>query len=64
MTKCFTRYLIHVGAFNVKVKKKETWSLEKWRGKIGGVRDGIGEKNNWACLPSKAALKNLKILYD
>lgn len=34
-----------MGAFNVKVKKKETWSLGKWRGKIGGGRDGIGEKN-------------------
>lgn len=45
MTKCFTGYLIHVGAFNAKVKIKETWSLEKWRGKIGGGRDGKGDEN-------------------
>lgn len=45
MTKCFPRYLIYSGAFNAKFKQKETWSLEKWRGKIGGDRDGKGEEN-------------------
>lgn len=42
--KMFSQVVNTFGAFNAKVKQKETWGLEKWRGKIGGGRDGKGEE--------------------